>query len=184
MTNTASTAYDEFALLMEAEGQHSYGENITIAQHSLLTAARAREQGASDALVASCLLHDVGHFLAEADDEFGLHDHGDIGGDWVAERFGDRVAGPVRLHIEAKRYLCATDLEYHARLSPASQHTLAHQGGPMSAAEAARFATNPHLTDALTLRRWEDDFGKLEGQHVPKLVDFRGLLDRLDQLAR
>ena len=49
----------------------------------------------------------------------------------------------VRLHVAAKRYLCATDPTYFGKLSSASVHTLSLQGGPMSEAEVAEFESNP-----------------------------------------
>ena len=78
------SAADELAALMDDRGRLNYGENVTTAEHSLLTAAAAEQQGHHDTLVAACLMHDVGHWLDEPDDGYGIHDHGDLGGDWVA----------------------------------------------------------------------------------------------------
>ena len=174
------SAVDELAAMMAGRGQRSYGENITISEHSLITAAAAEAHGAHDTLIAACLLHDVGHWLDEPDDDYGIHGHGETGGDWVADRFQEAVAEPVRLHVDAKRYLCATDPEYHDRLSPASQYTLTKQGGPMSADEAAAFEARPYANDAVQLRKWEDDYGKLAGAVIPPLSHFRPLLERLE----
>ncbi|MBC8365335.1 MAG: metal-dependent phosphohydrolase [Actinobacteria bacterium] len=174
------SAADELEVLMDGRGREKYGESVTIAEHSLLTAAAAEQQGLHDTLVAACLMHDVGHWLDEPDDGYGIHDHGDLGGDWVAARFDPAVAEPVRLHIEAKRFLCAREPDYHDHLSPASQYTLTKQGGPMSPDEAEAFESRPHADDAVTLRRLEDDHGKLAGAEVPTLAHFRPLLDRLE----
>ncbi len=170
---------DEFQALMEARGTEPYGEKVTIAEHSLLTALAAQEANESETLVAACLLHDVGHWLDEPDDEYGIHSHGDLGGDWVAERFGPEVSEPVRLHVEAKRYLCSVDPGYVDHLSDASIYTLGKQGGPMSTAEAAEFVGKPHYLSAITLRRLEDDYGKLTGVEAPPLGRFAQLLLRL-----
>jgi len=86
------------------------------------------------------------------------------------------VTEPVRLHVAAKRYLCATDPEYLAVLSPASIHSLQLQGGPYTAAEAAAYAATPFAPDAVAVRRW-DDTGKLPGQVVPGFEHFRPVLD-------
>lgn len=174
------SAAEELAALMDDRGRLNYGENVTTAEHVLLTAAAAEQQGHHDALVAACLMHDVGHWLDEPDDGYGIHDHGDLGGDWVAARFDAAVSEPVRLHIEAKRFLCAREPDYHDRLSPASKYTLTKQGGPMSAAEAEAFEARPHAADAVLLRRLEDDHGKLTGVEVLPLSHFRPLLDRLE----
>ena len=170
---------DELQALMEARGTEPYGEKITIAEHSLLTALAAEEAHESETMVAACLLHDVGHWLDEPDDEYGIHSHGDLGGDWVAERFGPEISEPVRLHVQAKRYLCSVDPSYFNHLSEASIYTLGKQGGPMSSEEAASFTGNPHYLDAITLRRLEDDHGKLAGVEIPPLNRFAALLLRL-----
>ena len=174
------SAADELSAFMDDRGRLNYGENVTIAEHSLLTAAAAEQQGHHDTLGAACLMHDVGHWLDEPDDGYGIHDHGALGGDWVAARFDAAVSAPVRLHIEAKRFLCARDPDYHDHLSSASKYTLTRQGGPMTADEAEAFEARPHAADAVLLRRLEDDHGKLTGGEVLPLSHFRPLLDRLE----
>ena len=174
------SAADELSAFMDDRGRLNYGENVTIAEHSLLTASAAEQQGHHDTRVAACLMHDVGHWLDDPDDGYGIHDHGDLGGDWVAARFDAAVSEPVRLHIEAKRFLCARDPDYHDHLSSASKYTLTRQGGPMTADEAEAFEARPHAADAVLLRRLEDDHGKLTGVEIPPLSHFRPLLDRLE----
>ena len=173
------SAICELGVLMADRGRHNYGEQITIAEHSLLTAAAAERHGEPDTLIAACLLHDVGHFLDEPDDAHGVHSHGDRGGDWAAHRFGLAVAEPVRMHVEAKRYLCAREPHYYDRLSPASQYTLTKQGGPMIEDEARQFVARPYAGDSLRLRRYEDDYGKRAGAQIPMLSHFAPLLKRL-----
>jgi len=175
-----TVAFDELSVLMDGPGRRHYGENVTIAEHCLLTAAAAQHQGEPDSLVAACLMHDVGHWLGEPDDDFGIHSHADSGGAWVAERFDPAVSEPVRLHVAAKRFLCARDPGYHDRLSPASQYTLSMQGGPMSEVEAAKFEANPYSDEAVRLRILEDDHGKQAGVGVPSLERFRSLFERLE----
>lgn len=172
-------AVSEFSDLIADRGRRNYGEQVTIADHCLLTAVAAEQHGESDDLIAACLLHDVGHFLEEPDDGYGVHSHGDLGGDWVAARFGNAVSEPVRMHIEAKRYLCVTEPDYHDRLSGASQYTLIKQGGPMAVDEARRFAALPYAQDSLRLRRYEDEYGKHAGVEPPELAHFRSLLEHL-----
>jgi hypothetical protein len=62
----------------------------------------------------------------------------------------------VRLHVAAKRFLCATEPGYIERLSSASQATLSVQGGPMSASEVCAFALLPYARNAVALRRWDE----------------------------
>ena len=180
---TPHAAVDEIAALFEGEGGADYlGEPVTQAQHMLQAAARAAAEGAAPALVAAALLHDVGHFagavhgrelMAGRDNR-----HSHQGADWLARWFGADVTEPVRLHVEAKRYLCAVEPGYFARLSPASVYTLSVQGGPMTAAEAAAFEAGPHHADAVRLRRW-DEAAKEPDADVPGFEHYRGLLAAL-----
>lgn len=176
------TVVDEFKTLMDNRGMASYGEDITIAEHSLLTALAAEESSANDNLIAACLLHDVGHWLDEPDDAYGIHSHAELGGDWVAKRFDLAVSEPVRLHVEAKRYLCSVDPTYHDHLSSASVYTLTKQGGPMSKADAQAFAKHDYADDACTLRRLEDGFGKKTEIKVPSLDRYAELLLKLGHM--
>ena len=170
------TVVDELRALMESRGAEPYGENISIAEHSLLTALAAEESGASECLIAASLMHDVGHWLDEPDDEYGIHSHGALGGDWVAKRFGPAISEPVKLHVEAKRYLCAVDPNYVDQLSSASVYTLGKQGGSMSEKEVDTFSSLPYFDDACKLRQLEDNFGKRSGVEVPALDHFAALL--------
>ena len=168
----------EIEALYAQHGGESYGEGVTMLQHALQTAALALAEGADDSLVVAALLHDVGHFLQPTDDSYGYHKHDRSGGDWLAKRFGPAVSEPVRLHVAAKRYLCATESDYFGKLSAASVHSLGKQGGPMSAAEAAAFAASPFAEAATRLRRW-DDGGKLEDLQVPDFPHYRARIARL-----
>jgi phosphonate degradation associated HDIG domain protein len=172
---------DDVVRLFEAGGAESYfGEAVSMLEHALQTAHFAREAHAPDALVVASLLHDIGHLVEAvpadiADWRIDAH-HEEKGAAWLARRFGPEVCGPVRLHVAAKRYLCATDPGYFARLSPASVHTLKLQGGPMNAAEVAEFEREPYSEDATRLRRW-DDAGKVAGLETAGLEDYRTLID-------
>jgi gamma-butyrobetaine dioxygenase len=84
----------------------------------------------------------------------------------------------VRLHVAAKRYLCAVEPGYLGSLSDASVHTLRVQGGPMGRAEAAGFEASPWCTAALRLRRW-DDGAKDPAAQVPALGYYQPLLRQL-----
>ena len=175
----ATPVVEEIEQLYERHGGELYGERVTMFEHSLLTAQTAEQAGADDALVAACLLHDIGHLLAEPDDEYGKHTHDSIGADWLAQRFPAAVSEPARHHIAAKRYLCAIDPFYHDRLSAPSQYTLTKQGGPMTPPEVEAFEQLEYHQEAVQLRRWEDAFGKLDGVAVPSFSHYRSLLEKL-----
>jgi gamma-butyrobetaine dioxygenase len=86
------------------------------------------------------------------------------------------VTEPGRLHVAAKRYLCAVEEPYLAGLSPASVQSLALQGGPMSDVEARAFERLPFATEAIRLRRWDDE-AKIPGLEVPGLSHYRPHLE-------
>jgi gamma-butyrobetaine dioxygenase len=92
--------------------------------------------------------------------------------------FGPEVTEPVRLHVDAKRYLCATEPGYLDQLSPASVCTLGVQGGPMTGAELAAFAARPHAAGACLVRRW-DDAAKDPGASGPPVSHFVPVLRSL-----
>jgi phosphonate degradation associated HDIG domain protein len=169
-------------LYAERGARAYFGEPVSLLEHSLQTAAAASGAGAPSPLVAAALLHDVGHVLtalAENCAEKGVDDrHERIGGAYLARVFPASVCEPVRLHVAAKRYLCATDPAYFGRLSEASVLSLRLQGGPMSADEASAFAAQPFGSDAVRLRGW-DEAAKIAGARTPDLEHFRALLESL-----
>lgn len=157
------------------------GEAVTQTQHALQCAALAEAENASDALVAASLLHDIGHLLdPEFEDALDRGDdlfHEEIGEAFLEKWFADDVTQPVKLHVAAKRYLCATDPSYAEKLSPASTHTLELQGGPMSAEEVREFERNPFYKDAVKLRGW-DDLAKDPDLTTPGIDHFMGYVSR------
>jgi phosphonate degradation associated HDIG domain protein len=157
-----------------------FGEAVSTMEHSLQTAYFAQEANAPDALVIAALLHDIGHLIDSAPQDFAdWHSdarHEVSGSHWLAQRFTAAVSEPVRLHVPAKRYLCATVPTYLAQLSAASVRTLALQGGPMSHAEIASFRHEPFHRDAIELRHW-DDKGKIAGLRTRDFAYYRELID-------
>jgi phosphonate degradation associated HDIG domain protein len=174
---------DLIADIFARRGAQAYlGERVTMAEHMLQTAALAQAEGAPDTLIAAALLHDIGHFAGA----FGAYSPLDIidrrhelaGAAVLEGHFPAAVTQGVRLHVTAKRYLCATDPTYHAQLSQASKHTLSLQGGPMTQAEVARFRRLAFHADAVRLRLW-DDTGKVPGATTPSFDAFRPVLERV-----
>jgi predicted HD phosphohydrolase len=175
------TVFGELLQLYENRGGGAYfGESVSMTEHGLQAAHFARAAGAPAALIVAALLHDVGHLVEDVPDD--LADwttdagHERIGGEWLARRFPPAVSEPVRLHVPAKRYLLATDPAYLGNLSPASVVTLKLQGGPMSAAEVARFERERFHREAVLLRRC-DDRGKVAGLEIAPLAGYRALIE-------
>lgn len=145
-------------------------EPVTLLEHALQCAHLAEHAGADDALVAAALFHDLGHLLAR-EDTGGGDRHPDRVLPLLGEIFGDEVTEPIRLHVDAKRYLGAVDPTYLARLSPASRARFERQGGAFDAAECKAFAQRPGAARALLLRRW-DDASHAPGITTPSLAHF------------
>ena len=172
----------EITRLMDVNGHHRYGlSDLNQIQHGLQAAWLAEQAGDPDSLVAAALLHDIGHMvhdLGENPAAEGVDDqHEAVGHAFLATLFGPEVTEPVRLHVAAKRFLCGTEADYFARLSPDSVLSLSLQGGPMSAEEAAAFRALPHSADAVKLRRY-DEGAKVRGLKTPDLAHFMPYVTR------
>lgn len=173
---------DEIFELFARFGSDGYGEDLSLEQHMLQSAALAQSLGAPGTIVAAALLHDIGYFLhagvgatTDAGRDF---EHEALGAAWLSRGFDRDVTAPIALHVQAKRYLCAIEPDYFDRLSDASRLSLAVQGGVMSEREAAAFENEPAFEAALILRRC-DDRGKDAALQVRNIEHFRGLLTAL-----
>ena len=170
---------DHLLELTASMAAHSYGERVDMLSHALQAAACARRDGAVDALVLAALLHDVGHVLAGAAGEiteWGAPDHAEVGARHLQAWLPAAVVEPIRWHVEAKRYLVATDPAYLDALSPASVATLHQQGGACTPHEVAEYEAREHGPAAVAVRRW-DDAGKQSGFDVMPLDGYRALLE-------
>ncbi|MGE4306742.1 MAG: HD domain-containing protein [Novosphingobium sp.] len=170
---------DEIFAIIQKFGDLSYGEEVSQMQHILQCGHLARTDGAPDALIAAALLHDIGQFLDDAGNaagRFGVDGrHEMIGARYLAGFLPPEVTEPVRLHVEAKRYLCAVEPGYLEGLSGASSLSLSLQGGAHSEREVRAFLALPAADDAIRLRRY-DDQGKRRDWKVPDLESYRALL--------
>ena len=171
------TIVDDIMELFARRGAVAYhGEAVSQTEHALQAAELATHEGAPEYLVVAALLHDIGHLLDGQDED--LADprldghHEEAGSSWLVTHFEPQVTEPIRLHVAAKRYLCAVDPGYHASLSPSSRLSLSLQGGPMGVNERTYFESNPFCQEAVRLRRW-DDTAKIPGLKVPGLEDHR-----------
>ena len=178
---------DEILELYERRGARMYGsEPVSQVEHALQCALLAGEGGASAELIAAAFLHDLGHLVAElphalereTDD---VHQYLAI--PFLRGTFSDAVLEPIRLHVDAKRYLCRVDAGYWDSLSPASKHSLELQGGKFDTIAADRFLSRPFAWDAIRLRRW-DDLAKVAGRATPGTRELEPLLRSVQRLRR
>jgi phosphonate degradation associated HDIG domain protein len=177
----------EICILFGRKGGRTYdGEPVTQLEHALQTAARAEAAGGTPALVTAALLHDLGHLLNDqgatptvrgVDD---LHQFAAL--PFLRQLYGEDVLGPIRLHVDAKRYLCATRSGYFDALSPDSRRSLALQGGVFTPAEADAFIGKPYARDAVALRLW-DDLAKIAGAATPPLAHYVVVLEAAQSVA-
>lgn len=168
--------------LFRDRGESQYGhEAVTQLEHALQAALLGEQEGAPASLITAALLHDVGHLLHDLDDDApdkGIDDrHEVLAEQWMNEHFGPEVVAPAAMHVDAKRYLCATEKGYFERLSPPSVQSLALQGGPMSEAEVRAFESRPYWREAVRLRRWDDE-AKVAGLRTPPIEHFAMYVDQ------
>ena len=177
MNETNESILNQILQMFAENGGSLYGgEAVTQEEHALQAAHLARQQGADHALVAAALLHDVGHLLHELPDDapdHGIDDvHEELAAQWLSDHFVPEVVEPVRMHVAAKRYLCAVEPAYLGTLSEPSIQSLKLQGGPMSPEEVDAFRQSPHYDAAVKLRRWDDE-AKIAGLEVPPVGDYQ-----------
>ena len=179
----------DLAPLFAEHGDRMYaGEPVTQRQHALQSAQLAEQAGAEAALVVAALLHDLGHMVndqGETPTLRGIDDrHEYVALPFLRGLFDEAVLQPIRLHVDAKRYLCAhgdgsiNGAQYWAQLSPDSKRSLELQGGIFSDAEAQRFIAQPHAAGAVRLRLW-DDSAKLADAVTPQLAHYLTFAERI-----
>ncbi len=173
----------EIIKTFEKRGNENYAnEAVTQLEHALQCAHLAVMEGADDTLVLSALLHDIGHIMSEEklpkSLEKDLHDfHENRGYEWIKTIYGEKVAGPIRLHVAAKRYLCTQNPAYENQLSPTSYKSYQDQGGRMTKEEIQLFEQDPYWKESIQLRKWDDE-AKKPDRVVPDLEHYIPILEQ------
>jgi phosphonate degradation associated HDIG domain protein len=162
--------------LFRDHGHIAYsGEPVTQLEHALQTARRAENDAAGDELVTAALLHDLGHLLnpqGATPTERGIDDqHQYFAIPFIRALFKPAVVEAIRLHVDAKRALCALEPEYYEALSEDSKRSLTLQGGIFTRPETEAFLAKPFAANAIRVRRW-DDAAKVAGETTPPLAHF------------
>lgn len=166
--------------LYRDRGHAQYGgEAVSQLEHALQCATLAEQAGQSAELITASLFHDLGHLIHHLGEDAvmrGIDDRHEFRAIPVLQKlFPAAVTTPIRLHVEAKRYLCFAEPDYWDSLSTVSQQTLQLQGGIFSSVEAQAFIRQPYAESAVTLRRW-DEQAKVAGQQTPALEHFVPIL--------
>lgn len=155
----------------------SPGQTVTQLEHALQTAALLQRDHPDDVeLTVAGLVHDLGQLMPGARDET----HAEDGAAAVRAVLGERVAGIIALHVEAKRYLVGTEGNYKEQLAGDSVRSLGLQGGPVTPEEASAFLARPWADDAVTLRR-ADDRAKIPGLEVRGIDEWAPLLRHVSE---
>jgi phosphonate degradation associated HDIG domain protein len=169
------TLQDIHDLFMRRGAEQYSGEPVTQLEHALQCAALAEAEDADDELVTAAFLHDLGHLLQDLGETPTLRGVDDVHQyaalPFLRGLFGERMLGGIQLHVDAKRYLCATRPGYHDALSEDSRRSLKLQGGTFSDEQAQTFIARPGAADAVRLRIW-DDLAKTAGAPTPPLSHF------------
>jgi [1-hydroxy-2-(trimethylamino)ethyl]phosphonate dioxygenase len=177
-------AAEVLAIYGQRGAESYFGERLSVTEHALQAAHFAQLDAAPPALIVASLLHDIGHLIGPAPEQIDAwtcdarHEIG--GARWLASHFAPAVSEPVRLHVAAKRYLCASDAGYMQLLSAASVRTLQLQGGAMTGVEIDGFEAEPYHREAVQLRRY-DDRAKIAGLSTPDFEHYVALIERLVQ---
>ncbi|MEZ0308722.1 MAG: phosphonate degradation HD-domain oxygenase [Ramlibacter sp.] len=162
-------------LFADRGGEQYTGEDVTQLEHALQCALLAEAEGADDQLVTAALLHDMGHLLHDLGDTPSLKGVDDLHQfralPFLRGLFGDAVIDAIKLHVDAKRYLCSVRPGYFAALSDDSKRSLGLQGGIFNEGQAEAFITQAGAQDAVRLRVW-DDMAKTPGLATPPLSHF------------
>jgi phosphonate degradation associated HDIG domain protein len=162
--------------LFEMHGHIEYsGDGVTQLEHALQAAHLAEQACAAPALITAAFLHDLGHLLnlqGETPTASGIDDqHQYFAIPFLRPLFPAAVIEPIRLHVDAKRALCALEAGYYDALSEDSRRSLKLQGGTYTPEQAAAFKAKSHAEDAMRVRRW-DDAAKVPGARTPPLSHY------------
>ncbi len=152
---------DQIEGLFHLTGDQPYGGTpVTQAEHARQTAALALAENAAPSLVTAALLHDLGHLIIQHPDVVRVdgadYKHQYFVLPFLRDLFGPDVLEPIRLHVEAHRYLCYLEPDYLGPRNSAARRALDLAGGVFDAAQASEFAAIPWAPEAIRLRRWDD----------------------------
>lgn len=180
-----SLTLQDISSLLNSRATTWYGqEAVSQLEHALQCAYLAEKANETSETIVAALLHDLGHILSKENPSTTVDDgsppikddlHQYVALPFLRNIFSDAVLEPIKLHVEAKRYLCAVDSNYWDSLSPASKHSLELQGGIFNEVQVKAFEDLPYASQATRLRRY-DDLAKVAGLSTPSLSHYEVLM--------
>ena len=175
----------DISSLLNSRATTWYGqEAVSQLEHALQCAQLAEKANETPETIVAALLHDLGHILIKENPDALVEEampplkddlHQYVALPFLRSVFTDAVLEPIKLHVEAKRYLCAVDQHYWDSLSPASKHSLELQGGIFDENQVKAFEDLPYASQATRLRRY-DDLAKVAGLPTPPLSRYEELM--------
>ena len=183
-----SLTLQDISSLLNSRATTWYGqEAVSQLEHALQCAQLAEKANETPETIVAALLHDLGHILIKENPDALVEEampplkddlHQYVALPFLRSVFTDAVLEPIKLHVEAKRYLCAVDQHYWDSLSPASKHSLELQGGIFDENQVKAFEDLPYASQATRLRRY-DDLAKVAGLPTPPLSRYEELMRKI-----
>ena len=169
---------DEIISKYENNNSLYIGEKVTMTEHMIQTAMLAEKAKCSSNLICSSLLHDYGHFILKNPDSLVNNSidgkHEEVGYKFLKRYFIKDVLGPIKNHVQAKRYL-AREKKYYNVLSEASKISLKLQGGALNEKEAKEFEKDEFFENSIKLRKF-DEVAKKFGLKIKSINEYKSLL--------
>lgn len=157
---TSTLSAQEILDLYRNHGQTCYLDgSVTYLEHAWQCGQLAYYAEANAELQLACWLHDLGSLVRhrylsppQPSDE---DQHERVGGDLIENLWGPEVAEPVRLHVQARRYMAAKFPHYKAKLS-ANRLLSLQRLGELKLQDCRAFECSPHHKAALLLQIWDE----------------------------
>ncbi|RSH83732.1 hypothetical protein EHS25_005636 [Saitozyma podzolica] len=179
-----------FAMLARGSAKYENNAERSVSQleHALQCGQLAVEAGETDETIVGALLHDIGHYLPHVEAVELINDnlprssrrsHDVVGYVYLGKMgFPESVTELVNAHVDAKRYLTATDPTYYDQLSKGSKNSLRMQGGPFTPEQVTKFEKNPFFREAVNVRIY-DDKAKVVDYNTRTLESFKPIVHRV-----
>lgn len=199
-----ATHLDYIFQLLQKQSEAEYlGESITELEHCLQAAFFASEEADDEESIMATLLHNIGQYLPLSElehchvplcrdethrEQMARQGHDTFGQFWLESHgWPPKVCQLVGAHVNAKRYaffltrfLAATEPQYLATLSEASQATLRMHGGPFTPEQVTEFKKQRLYKCMVRLCQWNDS-ARVVGMKTPDLAHYRPMAERVLQ---
>ena len=182
----ALTLQDIEQLFLE-RGHRSYdGESVSHLRHALQTAALAERHHAGPELITACLLHDLGHLIADRPGTPTLRGRTTSTSTSCCPSCAACSARACWSRSGCTSRPSATSAIWSPTMKRRSRRTRSAAWrcrGSFDAGQALDFASLPGAPDAIRLRRW-DDMAKVPGLITPSLEHYLEIAESVSTRAK